>query len=517
LHDAYRRVAVRDPEWFDKYVASVLPDGPAAAGGGDDGAPRGLAARRSQPPAEASPGSPRLRGLLDELAALDEARAAFLEAASAAAAESLPRAEEPSAKVPAVLEAAASAPSETAAADAAPPGGARGGPSTAASSTVAGRDDDGDGTAASPLPSRTLAGEPRDSGGAVERAAPSPGLGMETPPEPVPDEALAPAEAAVEAPAPPAALSANPDSIGAAPAPIDAPAPTPAPAEGDGSRDVAYFDAARRSWSTVPLDALLELGYRESEVLLLRPEALELIAEESVARPRSGVPARWRLSGADAASREREQGASLVVVLPRDEVGDFLKRQQRREASNSASAIGELPKKRTDGSKQTGAEDSTRTDPRSRVDRAASADDARREPRKAGRSRGDRLADGRGRPIYSGRPARAARSDLPDPPKPASFWPDMDAFRGMLRSEAALRLRILGDDWSGVVKDESDWRLGLYKNWLWMLHNGIGEPLVESRSDRMRRMSPRSLDASAARRSPGRARSRPRARERRNT
>ena len=30
-----------------------------------------------------------------------------------------------------------------------------------------------------------------------------------------------------------------------------------------------------------------------------------------------------------------------------------------------------------------------------------------------------------------------------------------------------LRLRILGDDWADVVKQESDWLLGLYKSWLW--------------------------------------------------
>lgn len=63
----------------------------------------------------------------------------------------------------------------------------------------------------------------------------------------------------------------------------------------------------------------------------------------------------------------------------------------------------------------------------------------------------------------------------------------MDTFRDLLRSEAGLRLRILGDDWSDIVKEESDWRLDLYKKWLWTLHKGVGDPIVESRSDRMRR------------------------------
>jgi hypothetical protein len=57
----------------------------------------------------------------------------------------------------------------------------------------------------------------------------------------------------------------------------------------------------------------------------------------------------------------------------------------------------------------------------------------------------------------------------------------------MLRDEASFRLRILGPDFSETVKKESNWRLELYKNWLWQLHNGVGEPLVESRSDRLRK------------------------------
>jgi hypothetical protein len=75
-----------------------------------------------------------------------------------------------------------------------------------------------------------------------------------------------------------------------------------------------------------------------------------------------------------------------------------------------------------------------------------------------------------------------------DPPAPDSFlWPDVDTFRDLIRKEAGFRLAILGDDWSGVVKDESDWRLNLYTDWLWTLHNGWGSPIVESRSDRMRK------------------------------
>jgi hypothetical protein len=91
------------------------------------------------------------------------------------------------------------------------------------------------------------------------------------------------------------------------------------------------------------------------------------------------------------------------------------------------------------------------------------------------------------RRVYSGRPVnRSERMDDP-PPSKSGVWPDLDTFRNLLRDEAGMRLRILGSDWSDAIKDESDWRLDLYKNWLWTLHNGWGTPLVESRSDRARR------------------------------
>jgi len=80
--------------------------------------------------------------------------------------------------------------------------------------------------------------------------------------------------------------------------------------------------------------------------------------------------------------------------------------------------------------------------------------------------------------------------EIDDPPVSSGLWPDMDTFRGLLRNEAELRLKILGDDWADVVKEEADWRHDLYKNWLWTLHRGVGEPFVESRSDRARRRRP---------------------------
>ena len=74
----------------------------------------------------------------------------------------------------------------------------------------------------------------------------------------------------------------------------------------------------------------------------------------------------------------------------------------------------------------------------------------------------------------------------------------MDTFRHLLRREAELRVRILGDDWADTVKRESSWRLRLYKEWLWNLHDGVGEPLFQSQGERERRKvtaERRSLDS----------------------
>jgi len=125
-----------------------------------------------------------------------------------------------------------------------------------------------------------------------------------------------------------------------------------------------------------------------------------------------------------------------------------------------------------------------------KAESAVASPDSQRLP-----SQPQRYGESNNRKIYNGRGAvrsetsrNQRRPANDDPPQPKSgFWPDIDSFRNMLRNEAGLRLRILGDDWSDAVKDESEWRLNLYKDWLWTLHDGVGDPLVESPSERMRR------------------------------
>jgi hypothetical protein len=124
--------------------------------------------------------------------------------------------------------------------------------------------------------------------------------------------------------------------------------------------------------------------------------------------------------------------------------------------------------------------------------RGEKGNNERARPRE--RPRKTRKENGR---VYSGRPGPTTSkrgSDSRSDPPVKGPWPDMNMFRSLLRNEAGLRLQTLGYDWSDVFKEESDWRLDLYKNWLWTLNNGVGSPVVESRSDRMRRRTQRTRE-----------------------
>lgn len=249
-------------------------------------------------------------------------------------------------------------------------------------------------------------------------------------------------------------------------------------------RQVLYRDGMRNSWLQVPLDKLLQLGYDENEIITLQPDALGLIAQDGIARPSTGVPSRWKIN-------VTERNRPAVRILEPHELDTFWQQQQQQgqrtrlsdpTSKRSATPPSASPQEKSRQTRQ--SSDVART-----KDPVESVPELRRP-----RPTRERLENGRSRPIYTGRPTIAALED--PPPSSSGIWPDMDSFRNMLRNEASLRLRILGDDWSEVVKEESDWRLDLYKKWLWTLHNGVGDPIVESRSDRMRRLSRKPNDTS---------------------
>lgn len=308
------------------------------------------------------------------------------------------------------------------------------------------------------------------------------------------------------------------------------------------------------SWKRVPLVTLLELGYCETEIESLLPTELNLIATEKIPRPRTGVPSHWMTMLVD-----NDQTKSLLpksvqivsasnVVLP-EEVdaitndGDSLadtvtaplvppQRRDRpqtpqttprsnktkasppiRDPSQQEPDVSQRRRRRTETptvaasfqqEQQQLDKDRSRSPPAPRPEAAESSSPPPDRPPRRSREERNNKTTTKERPMYSGRPSSSARrqraSAMDEPPPPKSgLWPDLDTFRSLLRDEAGMRLRILGKDWSEAVKEEADWRLDLYKNWLWTLHNGVGEPLVQSRSDRARRQERRTRPESTTR------------------
>ena len=297
--------------------------------------------------------------------------------------------------------------------------------------------------------------------------------------------------------------------------------------EQDEGLTVLYMESLSNEWKKVPLVSLEALGYNQSDIKLMQPDALDLIVEDEIEMPRNGVPPQWNLPEARIqeapkfmTTKEAEKFLSLnnISTIKEDTSSDEQSRrkgprERKRRKAPSSSAD---PRQHTRGDrsrKQNKSRDSPLIESDSRrqaldteqkVKRSSPPHTSRHKveipdtikSNQFGRdssytrpNRSQFRSDGSRKPVYSGRQASSLmnrRDDDPPPPK-SGLWPDIDSFRDMLRNEARLRIRILGDDWSDIVKEESDWRLSLYKSWLWTLHNGVGDPIVESRSDRMRR------------------------------
>jgi hypothetical protein len=270
--------------------------------------------------------------------------------------------------------------------------------------------------------------------------------------------------------------------------------PTSEPVADD--RLIVYKGPLSKAWKQVGLQKLLNLGYTEGEVTSLLPDTLELLALENIRRPSSGIPARWKAKGSS---------SEMIKIVSVEEATTLTRSKSTKESPEKVEStpFESVPRKQSRDGTDTDDEDTT---PSSRLERRQKRqqrqdteddDKAEVDPSliKEGRRRNRRervatMEDGSPKPLYSGRPTEGAakKRRKGDPPPPTRFWPDMDSFRNLLRSEADFRLRILGDGWTDVLKDESTWRHDVYSDWLWTLSNGIGSPHVESRSDRSRRM-----------------------------
>jgi hypothetical protein len=244
--------------------------------------------------------------------------------------------------------------------------------------------------------------------------------------------------------------------------------------EGSDVRIALFSDPTGQVWESTLVSNLASLGYSERDIVSLDPGALNLILIKRILKPSSGVPSRWR----------RLEESEPILILPASKARAFMeeKEQSRRRAATSAGSSRQVEKPRPGKQAEMDEDDlPIRSHP------LVSESSARAPSRDARTARSRRQSEDTRKTIYDGRPPRKTNK-IPDPPAPSSkFWPDVDSFRDMLRNEARIRLLILGDDFVDSVKQESDWRLNLYKNWLWTLHSGVGEPMVESRSERMRR------------------------------
>ena len=293
----------------------------------------------------------------------------------------------------------------------------------------------------------------------------------------------------------------------------------------DEERIVLYRDLAT-TLTFVPLTNLTRLGYQDGEIESMRAEAVTIIIADQITRPRQGIPLQWTIDDSkesreiqllqsverarllveeDKTARRRQQELEREVPPGRPQ------RSEEKDAGNGEESISSSRKdtsmrqrqQRGDKTEDPDVRKSTRENATQQPSRRFEKEEEDSSQVRQRRSRKrDLNTDGPSKRIYNAREIlnRREKTPLSDPPDPNSpIWVDMDTFRSMLRNEAELRLRILGDDWASTVKQESEWRLDLYKRWLWTLHNGVGGSIVPpSRYERARTLQQRQMRNSSS-------------------
>jgi hypothetical protein len=225
---------------------------------------------------------------------------------------------------------------------------------------------------------------------------------------------------------------------------------------------VVYRDLYSGTLLMAPLKALTRLGYTSDEIAYLQPDALSLILEDEIAKPRRGVPPQWKVSPSQKRVLEDD-----VRIVTKERAKEILESSKTRKPPPLEDDRAEARRKSVREEEPLGG--------RRRIPTFGQDDEARQRVRRI--QEREQSSTTKLRPTPS--------KDRGDPPRPVNpVWVDMDTFRDLLRKEAELRVRILGDDWKQTVKKESKWRLDLYKEWLWSLSEGVGDPVVASRVPR---------------------------------
>ena len=274
--------------------------------------------------------------------------------------------------------------------------------------------------------------------------------------------------------------------------------------------------------SKAPLEKFISLGYTQDELLEMEADVLDMIAVESISRPSRGVPVRWKTESPTAQLVDGSMVDKIEAKEPnstpgndQSEKGTFGGISSPREVwsnqsndsipSDAAVAPDTTPKISTGPTRPQPQATSSRVDARESssekdaprgADRRAPVEPPRRRRR---RTRNDEGNDRNGAPVYSPRrrgqqPTHRGRRrsflEYKRPRKddpPTRYWMGLDTFRNLLRAEFKLREMITFGQLEGPLLDEAEWRLELYRNWLWTLHTGVGDPVVQSRSERVQR------------------------------
>jgi len=293
-----------------------------------------------------------------------------------------------------------------------------------------------------------------------------------------------------------------------------------------------------QTWTTLcSVQTLVGLGYDDTaELTQLDPLALKLLVDQGLRRPRGSLPQRW-MQRSDASARVRIEEEAVQVQVTNDAKSDSTKlnddpksettplekepvqppasnldqdkgprKPLKSTASRSRMTTPPDPSsediepvyQRVNGSRERPSSTSSRSSTVPAYEERDNTRHSRRSvpsPRSVptnaptNRTRADKQAfrEHRRRERSQSRtPPAPAPSRGDDPPPFRTPLPDMNTFRSLLRNEASLRLWLLGQGSADAVQQEMDWRLGLYRDWLWLVYDGIGDPPVQSRSDRER-------------------------------
>lgn len=204
---------------------------------------------------------------------------------------------------------------------------------------------------------------------------------------------------------------------------------------------------------------LSSLGYTLDDIESIKGSALRIIMERSIARPRSGLPPSWLTTASPEPSSASSKQPSTIDSSPRRRPSKGAReRVDRVNVLSGGANAGESFSWRSKGLSPEELADRDRV---LRKDRSGSA------PRRS--SDYSNYASS-----SPSKPSSMLTSDAP-PDGPTTFWPDLDEFKDMLLTESQWRVDLLGNWLTPFVKDEAKWRYILYKKWLTLLDEGLGD------------------------------------------